>query len=98
MASTDTANSQQSPPAPSELPRGTLSGDTQTLGERITIGVFIAVPFVALVAAIPVAWMGGYLSWLDVVLAVAFYAFTATGSPSASTGTSRTVPSRRTAR
>lgn len=79
MASTDTANSQQSAPAPSELPRGTLSGDTQTLGERITIGVFIAVPFVALVAAIPVAWMGGYLSWLDVVLAVAFYAFTGHG-------------------
>ncbi|PZF85470.1 acyl-CoA desaturase [Jiangella anatolica] len=80
MASTDTAKGPQSPTTQqSELPLGTLSGDTQTLGERITIGVFIAVPFVAILAAIPVAWMGGYLSWLDVVLAVAFYAFTGHG-------------------
>ena len=47
-------------------------------GMRVTIGVFVVVPLLAVLAAIPVAW-GGWLSWLDVVLAVAFYAITAVG-------------------
>ncbi|AYY14455.1 acyl-CoA desaturase [Actinobacteria bacterium YIM 96077] len=68
---TSTPSAPQS--APSDLPSGTLGGDTQNTGERITIGLFIAVPFVALLAAIPVAWMGGMLSWLDVTLAVVMY-------------------------
>ena len=45
---------------------------------RVTIGAFIVIPLTAVVAAIPVAW-GGWLSWVDVLLALAFYAFTALG-------------------
>ncbi len=54
------------------LELGTLSADLQSRTERILLGLFITVPFLAILAAIPIAW-GGWLSWTDVVLAVVFY-------------------------
>lgn len=47
-------------------------------GVRTAIGIFIVVPLLAVIAAIPVAW-GGWLGWTDLVLALAFYSFTALG-------------------
>lgn len=47
-------------------------------GMRITIAFFVAIPLLAVLAAIPVAW-GGWLSWVDIALMVVFYAITATG-------------------
>ena len=41
--------------------------------EKILVGVFVAVPMLALLAAIPVAWHWGFLGWHDAVLAVVFY-------------------------
>ncbi len=41
-------------------------------GERVLVGLFVAIPFLALLAAIPLAWGWG-LGWHDIVLAVAFY-------------------------
>ncbi|MFH8773164.1 acyl-CoA desaturase [Streptomyces sp. NPDC017958] len=41
-------------------------------GEQLMIGVFVAVPFLALLAAVPLAWRHG-LSPTDLVLAVVFY-------------------------
>ncbi len=49
-----------------------------SLGMRITIGAFVVIPLLAVVAAIPVAW-GGWLSWVDVALLAVFYAVTAIG-------------------
>jgi stearoyl-CoA desaturase (delta-9 desaturase) len=46
--------------------------------EQVTLALFIAVPFVALVAAIPVAW-GHWLSWRDVVIAAVMYAISGHG-------------------
>ena len=67
---TDRTANRTVPDRASDLPDlGTLGGDTQSLKERIILGVFIAVPFLALLAAIPFAW-GGFLGWRDVVLAV----------------------------
>ena len=61
------------PAAPStELPQGTVAGDQQSMSERIILGTFIAVPFLAILVAIPIAW-GGWLGWLDVGIAVAMY-------------------------
>lgn len=40
--------------------------------EQLTLGVFVAVPFIALLAAVPVAW-GGWLGPVDVVLLAVFY-------------------------
>jgi len=51
---------------------GTLGGDRQSLTERVILGVFIAVPFVAILAAIPIAW-GGWLSWTDLAIAAVMY-------------------------
>ncbi|MGZ4625002.1 MAG: acyl-CoA desaturase, partial [Kineosporiaceae bacterium] len=40
--------------------------------ENVALALFIGVPFIALVAAVPVAWGWG-LSWLDVLIAVVMY-------------------------
>ena len=57
---------------------GRLGSDEQSLLERSMLAVFIAVPFLALVAAVPVAW-GGWLGWHDVAIALAFYYVTGLG-------------------
>lgn len=46
--------------------------------EQVALGLFIAVPFAALVAAVPLAWGWG-LSWRDLVIAVTMYAITGHG-------------------
>lgn len=48
------------------------------LTEVAFLWYFVAVPFVALLVAVPVAW-GGFLGWHDVVIAVAFYLVTGLG-------------------
>jgi len=45
---------------------------------RVTIGAFVAVPLLAVLAAVPVAW-GGWLSWTDIAIAVVFWAVTGIG-------------------
>ena len=50
----------------------------QPMSMRITIGLFVAIPFLAVLAAIPVAW-GGWLSWTDIILFVAFWGITGLG-------------------
>lgn len=45
---------------------------------RVMLTVFIVIPLVAVAAAIPVAW-GGWLTWVDVVLFVVFWAVSAMG-------------------
>ncbi|MEU0844268.1 fatty acid desaturase [Streptomyces sp. NPDC005962] len=54
------------------LPSATLGGDSKRSIEQITLLLFITVPFVALLAAIPLAWGWG-VSWLDLALMVAMY-------------------------
>ena len=57
---------------------GTLGGLVQSRGERIALAAFITVPFLALLAAVPIAW-GGWLGWRDVVIALAMYAISGHG-------------------
>jgi stearoyl-CoA desaturase (Delta-9 desaturase) len=47
-------------------------------GMRTTIGIFVAVPLIAVALAIPVAW-GGWLGWTDVALAAIFYVIASGG-------------------
>ena len=47
-------------------------------GESIALGIFIAVPFAALVTAVPVAWGWG-LGWWDVAIAVVMYMISGLG-------------------
>ena len=41
--------------------------------EQVALGLFIGIPFLALLAAVPVAWGWG-LGWHDVVIALVMYA------------------------
>ena len=49
-----------------DLPAGTLGGERKGLVEQVALVAFIAIPFVAILLALPVAW-GGWLGWRDVV-------------------------------
>jgi stearoyl-CoA desaturase (Delta-9 desaturase) len=73
-----TATLPEAPPDPqiiqddSTEPSGTMGGERKKAWEQVALALFIAVPFLAVVAAVPVAW-GGLLGWHDVLLAVIFY-------------------------
>jgi stearoyl-CoA desaturase (delta-9 desaturase) len=47
-------------------------------GEQTVLAIFIAVPFLALLAAVPVAW-GDALHWRDIAIAAVLYVFTGLG-------------------
>jgi stearoyl-CoA desaturase (Delta-9 desaturase) len=70
----DTATAQATRVAP--LPD--LQLDPKRPGERWLVGIFVAVPLLALLAAIPLAWGWG-LNWQVVVLAIAFYEISGLG-------------------
>ncbi|MFS3126996.1 acyl-CoA desaturase [Nocardioides sp. Bht2] len=61
-----------------EAPLATMGGDTQSLKEKVALTLFIAVPFIAFGAAIPLAW-GGWLSWTDAAIATVMYFATGHG-------------------
>jgi stearoyl-CoA desaturase (delta-9 desaturase) len=70
-------------PAPSqahepELVTATWGGDIQSRKEQIALAVFIVVPFLAVAAAVPVAW-GGWLGWTDIAIMFVMYAVTGHG-------------------
>ncbi len=46
--------------------------------EQVALFLFITVPFLAVIAAIPVAWGWG-LSWRDIIIAAVMYAITGHG-------------------
>ncbi len=67
-----------SPVLDQEIAHATKGGDVQSRKEQIALALFIAVPFLAVLAAVPVAW-GGWLGWTDVIIAVGMYYFTLLG-------------------
>ncbi|TAK68439.1 MAG: acyl-CoA desaturase [Actinomycetota bacterium] len=52
--------------------RASNSDEVQSVSERILVGVFIGVPLLALVLAVPFAWGWG-IGWSDVALFAVFY-------------------------
>src|SRR5271155_4178310 len=52
--------------------------DLKTIGQQVALAFAIAVPFVALIAAVPVLWGWG-LDWRDVIIATAMYFITGHG-------------------
>jgi stearoyl-CoA desaturase (delta-9 desaturase) len=60
-----------SAPAPSGA-RPDLEPEPESIGSRILVGVFVAVPLLAVLAAVPLAWGWG-VGWHEIVIAVAFY-------------------------
>jgi stearoyl-CoA desaturase (Delta-9 desaturase) len=77
---TATVPDRRTPTAPEsdEVDRATLGGDLQSRKEQLALALFIAVPFLAIIAAIPVAW-GGWLSWTDVAITAVMYWLTGHG-------------------
>jgi stearoyl-CoA desaturase (delta-9 desaturase) len=69
----------ETPSSTADLPdRATLGADEQSRKEQVALALFIAVPFLAVLAAIPVAW-GGWLGWSDVAITVFMYWLTGHG-------------------
>lgn len=63
---------------PGAEPRPEFEPDSQGNAERVLVGVFTGVPFLALLAAIPLAW-GSFLGWSDIVIMAIFYVLSAGG-------------------
>jgi stearoyl-CoA desaturase (delta-9 desaturase) len=61
-----------------ELQDGTLGEDQKKRWEQVALFLFIAIPFVALLAAIPVAWGWG-LGWRDIAISVVMYTISGLG-------------------
>ncbi len=57
---------------------GTLGAEKKGYGEQIALAIFIGLPFLAVIAAVPVAWGWG-LTWRDVVIALVMYMLTGHG-------------------
>jgi stearoyl-CoA desaturase (Delta-9 desaturase) len=55
-----------------DVPRPEIEPEPRPAFESVLVGVFVAVPLVALIAAVPLAWGWG-LGWHDVVLAISLY-------------------------
>jgi stearoyl-CoA desaturase (Delta-9 desaturase) len=65
------------PPSAKADPKPLFEGP-QSSGILIALWAFVVLPFVALIAAIPVAW-GGWLTWTDVVIALVWYVVSGLG-------------------
>ncbi|MEV6986263.1 acyl-CoA desaturase [Sphaerisporangium sp. NPDC051017] len=59
-------------------PRPDLEPEPKSNFERVLLVVFVSVPFLALLAAIPLMW-GSFLSWTDVAITAVFYAISGFG-------------------
>ncbi len=73
-----TTTSSQRPGATEGRSRADIPMETKRRGEQVTLGLFIGVPFVALVVAVPFAWGWG-LTWTDLGLALLFYVVSGLG-------------------
>ncbi|MBV9314250.1 MAG: acyl-CoA desaturase [Pseudonocardia sp.] len=70
-----------SAPAPQAVPaaKPDLEPESKSQLERILLALFVVLPFVALLAAVPLAWTTGMLGWSDSAIFVVMYAVSGLG-------------------
>jgi stearoyl-CoA desaturase (Delta-9 desaturase) len=73
------ASAEQVQPVRRPGPLEDLDPEPRPLAHRLAVGIFTGVPMLALLVAVPVAWVWGLLNWQTIVLAIAFYLFTGLG-------------------
>src|ERR1700689_4265969 len=72
---TTTRDAVLAPPAAPRTPAGQrpeIEPEPRATSERVLVALFVAIPLLALVAAVPLAWGWG-LGWHDVIIALVFY-------------------------
>jgi stearoyl-CoA desaturase (delta-9 desaturase) len=67
-----------SPETVSRVPKPEIDDEKSTPLQRTLVGIFVGVPTLALIAAIPLAW-GWALGWHDVIIATVFYVISGLG-------------------
>jgi stearoyl-CoA desaturase (delta-9 desaturase) len=60
-------------------PKPEIEPEPSTRVQQFLVGLFVGVPTLALLAAIPVAWHWGFLGWHDVVIFAVFYTVSGLG-------------------
>src|SRR5215813_12063226 len=53
--------------------------EPRSIIQRVSVGIFTGVPMLALITAVPVAWVWGLLNWQTVLIGIAFYLFSGLG-------------------
>jgi stearoyl-CoA desaturase (Delta-9 desaturase) len=65
------------PVRPAPIPE--FDPEPRSTTQRIFVGIFTGVPMLALLTAIPVAWVWGLLDWQAIVIGIVFYLFSGLG-------------------
>jgi stearoyl-CoA desaturase (delta-9 desaturase) len=61
------------PTASATVARPELEPEPKSMVERVLLVVFVVLPFLAVLAAVPLAWGAGWLGWTDVAIFAVFY-------------------------
>ncbi|MBO0848157.1 MAG: acyl-CoA desaturase [Pseudonocardia sp.] len=61
------------PSTPTKTVQPEVEPEPKSALERVLLVVFVVVPFIAVLAAVPLAWAAGWLGWSDVALFAVFY-------------------------
>jgi hypothetical protein len=56
------------PSTPANSAQPEVEPEPKSALERVLLVVFVVLPFLAVLAAVPLAWAAGWLGWTDVVL------------------------------